>query len=57
MDKIFNGFPGVFCFVDDVLIAGSDVAEHQLRLRVVLKRIKENGMKIHSYTKTNVSFR
>ena len=47
MDKIFAGLPGVFCFVDDILIAGKDVTEHQARLNAVLERIQENGMKIH----------
>ena len=47
MDKIFTGLPGVFCFVDDILVAGKDVTEHKVRLKAVLQRIKENGMKMH----------
>ena len=46
MDKIFNAMPGVFCFVDDILIAGRDDLEHQERLVEVLNRIKENGLRI-----------
>lgn len=46
MDKVFNGLPGVFCFIDDILIAGRDETEHQERLTAVLKRIQENGIKI-----------
>ena len=47
MDKIFTGLPGVFCFVDDILVAGKDVTEHKVRLKAVLQRINENGMKMH----------
>ncbi|XP_050709686.1 uncharacterized protein K02A2.6-like [Eriocheir sinensis] len=47
MDKIFNGLPGVFCFIDDILIAGKDETEHQERLAAVLRRIQDNGIKIH----------
>lgn len=46
MDKIFNTLPGVFCFVDDILVAGKNEKAHQDRLIAVLSRIKENG-KIH----------
>ena len=46
MDRIFNGMQGVFIFVDDILVAGKDEAEHNNRLRAVFKRIKENGLKI-----------
>jgi len=47
MDKIFHALPGVFCFVDDILVAGKDEKEHLERLLAVLDRIKENGMKTH----------
>ena len=29
------------------IIAGKDVTEHKVRLKAVLQRIKENGMKMH----------
>ena len=47
MDKIFAGLPGVFIFVDDIVVAGEDEEQHESRLRKVLERIKENGMKIN----------
>ena len=47
MDKIFCGMEGIFCFVDDILIAGKDVQEHLQRLKNVLNRIKENGITIN----------
>ena len=46
MDKVFNAMPGVFCFVDDILIAGKDEWEHQERLIAVLDRIKEHGLRV-----------
>lgn len=46
MDKIFTGMPGIFCFVDDILIAGRDEAEHLARLKAVLQVIQENGLRI-----------
>ena len=47
MDKIFAGLPGVFIFVDDIVVAGEDEEQHEIRLRKVLDRIRENGMKIN----------
>ena len=47
MDKIFSGMQGIFCFVDDILIAGKDINEHMFRLRMVLDRLKENGIKVN----------
>ena len=47
MDKIFAGLPGVFIFVDDIVVAGENEEQHESRLRKVLERIRENGMKIN----------
>ena len=47
MDKIFTGLPGVFIFVDDIVVAGKDEEEHESRLRKVLERMKENGLRIN----------
>lgn len=46
MDKLFTGMPGTFCFVDDILIAGRDEAEHSVRLKAALQVIQENGLRI-----------
>ena len=40
MDRIFCGISGVFCFVDDVLIAGKDEQDHLKKLKAVLNKIK-----------------
>lgn len=47
MDKIFTGLPGVFCFVDDIVVGGENKEQHDDRLKNVLKRMKENGIKIN----------
>ena len=46
VDKVFAGLPGVVCFVDDILVAGKDKKEHSKRLKMVLQRILDNGIRI-----------
>ena len=46
MDKIFTGMQGVFCFIDDILVAGKDAKEHESRLKAVLQRMQDNGLKV-----------
>ena len=41
MSAIVNGLPGIVCQMDDVLVFGSDQAEHDERLTTVLKRLEE----------------
>ena len=47
MDGIFGGIPGVHIIVDDILVAGSTIQEHDERLRATLVRAKENGIKFN----------
>ncbi len=54
MDGIFIVTPGVTCYLDDILVAGSSEAEHDERLRQILKRLSEVGVRLK---KTNVSSR
>lgn len=44
MDEIFGDLPYVFCFIDDLLIASKDAAEHKEHLKVVLKRLEDYGL-------------
>ena len=46
MDKILCGLPGVVCFFDDVLVVASSVEEHDRRLRMVLQRLAEYGIRL-----------
>lgn len=46
MDNMLEGLEGV-CYVDDVLIWGSTLQEHNERLTKVLQRVGENGLKLN----------
>lgn len=44
---IFEGIEGVQIYIDDILVVGKDKEEHDQRLRQVLERAKENGVKFN----------
>ena len=44
MDRIFEGLPGVHIIVDDILVAGSTVEQHDERLRATLVTARKNGI-------------
>jgi len=46
MDQLLRGIPGVVCFFDDVLVVAATVEEHDRRLRMVLKRLLEYGIRL-----------
>jgi hypothetical protein len=39
IDSVFRGLPFIFAYIDDVLIASANEAEHQEHLRVVFERL------------------
>ena len=47
MSEILNGIPGVVCMMDDVLIHGTTLQEHDGRLRQVLERLQEAGVTLN----------
>ena len=47
MNKILDGLKGVVCLMDDVLVFGSNQAEHDQRLIVTLERIKAAGVTLN----------
>ena len=47
MDKLFIGQPGIFCFVDNILVAGKDEAQYLERLKLVLETLRKTGLRIH----------
>ena len=47
MDRIFEGLSGVHIIVDDILVAGSTVEEHDGRLRATLATDRKNGIKFN----------
>ena len=46
IDSTLTNFPGVCCFVDDILVAAKTESEHLNRLRAVFKRLHENDVRI-----------
>ena len=44
MDSILQGIFHVICYIDDILNAGTTVAEHYSNLEEILKRLQENGV-------------
>ena len=45
MDQIPQGIPGVFCYLDDIIVTSSTLEEHLERLVAALKRLEEYGLK------------
>ena len=46
MDKLLQGIAGVVCYLDDILISGSSVEEHNERLEKVLDRLMSHGLRL-----------
>lgn len=44
MKELLNGLEGVQCLLDDILIGGQTVAEHDDRLQRVLQHIQDDGL-------------
>lgn len=47
MDNMLEGLEGVRCYVDDVVIWGSTLQQHNERLIKVLQRVHEHGLKLN----------
>ena len=47
MSGILKGLPGVEVYQDDVIVHGSSREEHDIRLKAVMERIEENGVKLN----------
>ncbi|KAI4891972.1 hypothetical protein NFI96_009139, partial [Prochilodus magdalenae] len=47
MDNMLEGLEGVRCYIDDLVIWGSTLQEHNERLAKVLHRISHNGLKLN----------
>ena len=60
MGKILVGLPGVLCHIDDVLIFGKDVQEHDARLEQVLQQIQAAGATLNQekcqFHKSSIKF-
>lgn len=47
MDQVLKGLKGVFCYLDDVLIAGEDFEDCERKLYLVLDRLAKYNIKVH----------
>ena len=47
MNSIIEGLEGVICLIDEVLVVGKDVTEHDTRLMRVLERLKTVGVTLN----------
>ena len=47
MDTVCQGLDFVFVYVDDILVASKDAAEHQAHLRLLFQRLQEHGLVIN----------
>jgi hypothetical protein len=48
IDEAFEGLPGVFALVDDVLICGKTREEHDANLRAALDRCREKNIRLNA---------
>ena len=46
MDQLLNGLPGVKCYLDDIIITGSNHREHLNNLDWVLERLRDKGLRL-----------
>jgi hypothetical protein len=44
MDRVIAGLEGVFCYLDDILVASPDTESHRRHLQGVLSRLPEFGL-------------
>lgn len=60
MDTLLAGIPGVQPYLDDILIAGKTIDEHNVRLSAVLQRFTEAGLRLQKeksiFTTSQVEF-
>lgn len=46
MDQILAGLPGVVCYLDDILVTGTDEESHLQHLDASLEKLKEYGLRV-----------
>ena len=60
MGKILEGLPGVLCHLDNILVYGTNMEEHDCRLKTVLEKIRSAGLTLNpskcEFTKTSITF-
>ena len=60
MQKILRGVDGIVCQMDDILVHGSDLKQHDRRLREVLSKLQQAGVTLNEtkceFNKKSVKF-
>ena len=60
MSEILAGLQGVLCQMDDILVFGSNQAEHDGRLQAALTRISNAGVTLNAekweFSRTEITF-
>ena len=44
VDSILQDIPGLFCYLDDILLCSEDVDRHMSSLETIFKRLSDNGL-------------
>lgn len=47
MNKLFGDLPFVVVFIDDICVASSNEEEHRSNLKIVLERLRDNGLVVN----------
>ena len=47
MTELLEGLPGVVCYLDDIVVIGRTLAEHDSNLCKVLEAIEKSGLKLN----------
>ena len=48
MDQVISGLEGVFCYLDDLLVASRSDDDHQRHLRLLFQRLRQFGLVINA---------
>ena len=46
MEELLRGIPGVFCYLDDILITASSIEQHNKIIKLVLSKLQDAGLKL-----------
>ena len=47
MERILQGLPGVLCMMDDILVFGKNIKEHDQRLEKAMQRLRDSGLTLN----------
>jgi hypothetical protein len=47
MDRVTNGLPFIFVYLDDIIVGSPDLASHQQHLQLLFQRLREFGLVIN----------